>query len=114
MRPWAGESLTGSPGLMVDAFLGETAGTLTISTAATHTAGASTVDHTSETLITDGVYPLDIYEDVDQNRKFLIRDMVDEDTIDLGAPVPVQLSASNNTVVRRAIPLPTAGSRNGG
>ena len=105
----------GVPGLSHDTFTGSVNGDLTLIGGATITAGSASV-HLGVSVgvnpITSNVYPHDILEAVESGTttKFLIRDVIDNDEVDIGIPAATSIAGEvTSNIIRRAIILPTSG-----
>lgn len=85
-------------------YSGFTLGSLT-TTVSSHTSANTYLVVASAT----GVYPGDIFQDTTNSRNFLIR-TVNGTTLDFGVPLPSNINGNTVTIVRRSLPLPTAGT----
>jgi len=101
----------GVPGLTHDTFVGSVSGELAL-TSATIADGGTTVTLVGADPTDTRVYPHDILQVVDSGvtTKFIIRDVVDDNEVDIGAPSPQAFTGDATSVIlRRAIELPTTG-----
>ena len=102
----------GAPGLTYDTFVGSTLGTLLL-TSPTVVAGSNLVTITSDDALNDDVYPHDILVVIDSGgdeTKFIISDVVDAETLDIGANATVAVTGTASSyIIRRAIVLPNSG-----
>lgn len=97
----------GAPGLTYRSFVGSVRGSLTLNAADTVVGSASVALDGSDTIVTDDVYPQDIfYFDSD---KYLISEVTSETALSIGIPALATAPASTATVYRRALPLPSTG-----
>lgn len=85
-------------------YSGYTLGSLS-TTVSSHTATNTYLVVASAT----GVYPGDIFQDTANGRNYLIR-TVNGTTLDFGIPLSSSINGNSVTIVRRSLPLPTAGT----
>ena len=100
----------GIPGVSHDTFIGSVGGDLALATAVIAAGGTTATLNLNPK--TSNVYPHDILEvNVSgTTTKFIIRDVVDTDKVDIGAAATTALSGgSDSKIIRRAVMLPTSG-----
>jgi len=102
----------GAPGLTYDTFVGATRGTLLL-TSPTVTVGSNQVTVSGDDVLSGDVFPHDILVVITaqgNETKFLIREVIDATTLDIGAEAAVSVTGgAASYIIRRAIVLPNSG-----
>ena len=101
----------GVPGLTYDSFVGSVLGSMSMSSAVT-AVGSSSVTIGGANPLTSKVMPHDILviDVAGTKTKFIIRDVIDADQVDIGIPASaILLGGAASTIERRALILPSSG-----